>query len=141
MVQGLRAGLLINSYLFTILKPKYLCINADFLQVRKINLLFFCSACISVLSIRAVKKQLLSRLEKRNGRIDVRSGERHNHTHQLLFFKIFSNFVHFCPNFQIFIPFCSFKNIFNPFSELLHACPYFRKGLITSLQTHNLNLR
>ena len=33
----------------------------------------------------------------------------------LLFFKIFSTFVHFCPNFQIFCPYCPFLNIFLPF--------------------------
>ena len=36
----------------------------------------------------------------------------HNH---LPFFKIFSNFVHFCPNFQIFCHFLPFFNIFCPF--------------------------
>ena len=50
----------------------------------------------------------------------------HNH---LLFFKIFSNFVYFCPNFQIFCPFLPFLEIFLllfcPFSEKSHACPYF----------------
>ena len=33
----------------------------------------------------------------------------HNH---MPFFKIFYNFVHFCPNFQIFCPFWPFLNIF-----------------------------
>ena len=46
----------------------------------------------------------------------------HNH---LPFFKVFSNFVHFCPNFQIFCPFLPLFNILCPFSEKLHACPYF----------------
>ena len=41
----------------------------------------------------------------------------------LPFFKIFSNFVHFCPNFQIFCPFLTF--FFCPYSEKSHACPYF----------------
>ena len=36
------------------------------------------------------------------------------HTQSLALFKIFSNFVHFCPNFQIFCP----------FSEKWHPCPY-----------------
>ena len=36
------------------------------------------------------------------------------HSH-LPFLKIFSSFVHFCPNFQIFYP----------FSEKSHASPYF----------------
>ena len=35
----------------------------------------------------------------------------------LPFFKMLSNFVHFCPNFQIF---CPFFPIFCPFSEKLH---------------------
>ena len=43
----------------------------------------------------------------------------------LPFFKIFSNFVHFCPNFQIFCPFLNFFVLFCPFSEKSHACPYF----------------
>ena len=38
----------------------------------------------------------------------------HNH---LPFFKIFSNFVHFCPNFQIFCPFSTF------------LCPFSQKWL------------
>ena len=46
---------------------------------------------------------------------------------QLPFFKIFSNFVCFCPKLQIFfllfLPF--FKNFFCPFSEKSHARPYF----------------
>ena len=33
----------------------------------------------------------------------------------LPFFKVFSNFVHFCPNFQIFCPFCPFWTFFRPF--------------------------
>ena len=38
---------------------------------------------------------------------------------RLAFFKIFLNFVtQFCPNFQIFCPFC-------PFSVKSHACPFF----------------
>ena len=37
---------------------------------------------------------------------------------RLPFFKIFSNFVHLCPNFQVFC-------LFRPFSEKSHACPYF----------------
>ena len=37
-------------------------------------------------------------------------------------FKVFSNFVHFCPNFQIICPFLPF---FCPFSEKLRTCPYF----------------
>ena len=37
----------------------------------------------------------------------------HNH---LLFFTIFSNFVHFCPNFQILSPFSTF------------LCPFFLKN-------------
>ena len=36
----------------------------------------------------------------------------------LPFFKIFSNFVHFCPNFQIFCPFLPILNIFMPFFAL-----------------------
>ena len=40
----------------------------------------------------------------------------------LPFFKIFSNLVHFCPNFQIFCPFLTF---FCLFSGKSHACPYF----------------
>ena len=47
----------------------------------------------------------------------------------LSFFKIFSNFVYFCQNFQICCPFFPFFNMFlpffRPFSEKLHACPYF----------------
>ena len=52
----------------------------------------------------------------------------HNH---LPFFKIFSNFVHFCPNFHIFFPFLLFFNFFffSPFfvlfSEKSHVCLYF----------------
>ena len=34
------------------------------------------------------------------------------------FFKLFSNFVHFCPNFQIFCLFLLFFNIFHPFLVL-----------------------
>ena len=40
---------------------------------------------------------------------------------RLPFFKIFSNFVHFCPNFQIFWPFLP---IFCLFSEKSHGCSY-----------------
>ena len=43
----------------------------------------------------------------------------HNH---LPFFKIFWNFVHFCPNFQIF---CSCLLVFNNF--LPFFCPFFWK--------------
>ena len=46
-----------------------------------------------------------------------------------LFWKIFSNFVHFFPNFQMFHPFFAgfkiFFGLFWPFSEKLHAYPYF----------------
>ena len=49
----------------------------------------------------------------------------------LLFLKIFSNFVYFCPKFQIFCLISCLFNIFLPFlfpfSEKLHACPYFPK--------------
>ena len=38
-------------------------------------------------------------------------------------FKIFSNFVYFCSNFQIFCPFCSFLTFFFPFSKKLYAFP------------------
>ena len=38
------------------------------------------------------------------------------------FFKIFLNFVHFCPNFKIFCPFSTFLC---PFLEKSHPCPYF----------------
>ena len=40
----------------------------------------------------------------------------------LLFFKIFSKFVYFCPNFEIFCPFSTFLC---PFSEISHPYPYF----------------
>ena len=40
----------------------------------------------------------------------------HNH---LLFFKIFWNFVHFCPNSQIFFPFSIFLSSFSEKSQLL----------------------
>ena len=40
----------------------------------------------------------------------------------LSFFKIFSNLVHFCLNFQIFCPFLTF---FCLSSGKSHACPYF----------------
>ena len=40
----------------------------------------------------------------------------------LFFFKIFSNLVHFCLNFQIFCPFLTF---FCLSSGKSHACPYF----------------
>ena len=40
----------------------------------------------------------------------------------LLFFKIFSNLVNFCLNFQIFCPLLTF---FCLFSRKSHACPYF----------------
>ena len=43
----------------------------------------------------------------------------HNH---LLFFNIFSNLAHFCPNFQIFCPFLTF---FCVFSKKSHACDSF----------------
>ena len=36
--------------------------------------------------------------------------------------EIFSNFVYFCPNFQIFH---SFSTFLCPFSEKVHLCPYF----------------
>ena len=42
----------------------------------------------------------------------------HNH---LPFFKIFWNFVHFCPNFQIFFPFSTFLC---PFSEKTQPLPF-----------------
>ena len=44
----------------------------------------------------------------------------------LAFFKLFSNFVHFYPNFQIFYLFLPILNIFlYHFCEKLHFCPYF----------------
>ena len=43
---------------------------------------------------------------------------------QLPFFKIFSDFVHFCQNFQIF---CTLSTVPCPFSEKLHSCPYILK--------------
>ena len=45
----------------------------------------------------------------------------------LPFFKIFSNLVHFCPNFHPPPP--SFLTCFCPFSGKSHACPYFLIGL------------
>ena len=47
---------------------------------------------------------------------------------RLAFFKIFSNFVYFCPNFQTN---CLFLPWFCPFSENLHACPYFLEKALT----------
>ena len=43
---------------------------------------------------------------------------------RLSFFKMFSNFVHFCRNFQIFYPFLPF------FSEKSCACPYFSEQVL-----------
>ena len=40
-------------------------------------------------------------------------------THNHLFFKIFWNFVHFCPNSQIFFPFSIFLGSFSEKSQLL----------------------
>ena len=51
----------------------------------------------------------------------------HNH---LPFFKICSNFVHFCPNFHIFFPFLLFFNIFFFFALF---CPFFWKISCVSL--------
>ena len=47
------------------------------------------------------------------------------------FFKIFSNFVHFGSNVQIFCPFLPF--FFFSFSEKSHACPYFLEQALTAL--------
>ena len=41
---------------------------------------------------------------------------------RLPFFKIFSNFLHFCPSFQMICPFVPFLC---PFLQKSHACPYF----------------
>ena len=47
---------------------------------------------------------------------------------RLLFFKIFSNFVHLCLNFQIFCPFLPFLTFSCPFftffCQKLHTCPF-----------------
>ena len=45
---------------------------------------------------------------------------------RLPFFKIFSNFVHFCPKFKIFCPFFTF-------SEKLHTRPYFLEQALYKL--------
>ena len=55
--------------------------------------------------------------------------------------KIFSNFVHFGPNFQVFYPFSLFLC---PFSEKLHACPYFLLEALVAyyvilIEIHNTN--
>ena len=54
----------------------------------------------------------------------------------LPFFKIFSHFVHFCPNYQIFcpfLPFLIFFALFLSFSEKLHTCPYFLEWALSSV--------
>ena len=48
---------------------------------------------------------------------------------RLLFLKIFSNLVHFLPNFQIFALF----HIFPLFSEKPHTCPYFLELALDNL--------
>ena len=65
-----------------------------------------------------VKKvhQIITKLDKPNGARAHSSSVLHALIahNQLPFFKIFSNFVHFCPNFQMFCPFSTF---ICPFSE------------------------
>ena len=46
----------------------------------------------------------------------------------LPFFKMYSNFVYFCPNFQIICPFSTFPRAF---SEKLHSCHYFLEKALT----------
>ena len=56
----------------------------------------------------------------------------------LPFFKIFSNFVHFCPNFKYFTHIsCAYLHIsvcahFCPFHEKSNAYPYFLEYALTS---------
>ena len=56
-------------------------------------------------------------------------------------FNRFSNFVQFCPNFQIYCPFLPFFNIslpfFCPFSEKPHACLFFYLFIIFFLSQQN----
>ena len=46
---------------------------------------------------------------------------------KLPLFKMFSNFVHFCPNFQIFCPFLPFSNIFLPFFFKISRVPWLSR--------------
>ena len=56
----------------------------------------------------------------------------------LPFFKVFSNFVHFCPKFQIFCPFFPFFTPF--FSEKSHAYPYFLEQALSLVKCMTLML-
>ena len=51
------------------------------------------------------------------------------------FFKILSNFVHFCRKFQIF---CSFSTFLYPFSVKSHPCPYFLEYTLPLFLTASL---
>ena len=61
-------------------------------------------------------------------------------SNHLPFYKILSNFVHFCPNLQIFCPSLLFFNIFLPFScpfsEKSNACTYFLEYALMILKLH-----
>ena len=50
---------------------------------------------------------------------------------RLPFFKIFSNFVHFCPNFQIF---CAFLSFIYPFMKKSCAFPFFLEQALFSVR-------
>ena len=69
---------------------------------KMVTYVFQISKLIKIIPVKAFSSSLMSVIIVRN---------------HLPFFNIFSNFVHFCPNFQIF---CAFL----PFFEKSHACPY-----------------
>ena len=74
--------------------------------------------------IRGIRKvhQVITKPNKPNGVRAYSSGLLHVVItyHQLPFFKMFSNFVRFCPNFQIFFPFSTFPC---PFSKESQSMP------------------
>ena len=78
--------------------------------------------------IRGIRKVhwIISKCNKRNGVRAYSSSLLHAIITQkhLLFFKIFSSFVHFCSNFQIFFPFSTFLC---PFSEKSQPMPFISR--------------
>ena len=56
---------------------------------------------------------------------------------KMSFFKIFSYFIGFYPNFQIFCPFLLFFFFF-AVSEKLHTCPYYPEEALATLGQNGL---
>ena len=92
------------------------CVVAQSQTLQQIRLKVLLTPTLTTMLVKYLKKSNIFRIFS----IVRDKGRSH-----LPLFKMFSNFVDFCPNLRIFCPFWHFLSLFCPSSDKSHACPYF----------------